>query len=115
MKKLDKNKTRVHRKKRIRAKISGDEKRPRLAVFKSLTGVYAQVFDDGKGKTIMQANSVELKAKNDIKGAEKVGEAIAKKCLDKKIEEVVFDRAGYKYHGKVKALADSARKAGLKF
>lgn len=115
MKKLDKNKLRVHRKKRIRAKVNGSAKCPRLAVFKSLKVIYAQAIDDENGKTIAQANSAELKAKNDVKGAEKVGEAIAKKCLDKKIEEVVFDRAGYKYHGKVKALADAARKAGLKF
>lgn len=105
----------MHRKKRIKAKVSGDSKRPRLAVFKSLKGIYAQIIDDGKGKTITQANSIELKVKNDIKGAEAVGEAIAKKCLDKKINEVVFDRAGYKYHGRVKTLADAARKAGLKF
>jgi len=115
MKKVDRNKLRVHRKKRIRAKIKGDAKRPRLAVFKSLKGIYAQIVDDEKGKTIVQANSAEAKAKNDTKGAEKVGEMIAKKCLDKKINEIIFDRAGYKYHGRVKALADAARKAGLKF
>lgn len=115
MKKLDKNKLRLQRKKRIRAKMKGDVKRPRLAVFKSLQGIYVQVVDDAKGKTILQANSKEAKAKNDMAGAAKVGELIAKKCLDKKIETIVFDRAGYKYHGKIKALADAARKAGLKF
>lgn len=115
MKKLDKNKLRVQRKRRIRAKMKGYAKRPRLAVFKSLKGIYAQIIDDAKGKTIVQANSTEAKAKNDMAGAVKVGELIAKKCLDKKIEAIVFDRSGYKYHGKVKALADAARKAGLKF
>lgn len=115
MKKIDRNKLRTHRKKRIRAKIKGDAGTPRLAVFKSLRGIYAQVIDDEKGKTIAQANSVEIKTKNDSNGAVAVGASIAKKCLDKKINEVVFDRSGYKYHGKVKLLADAARKEGLKF
>lgn len=115
MKSSSKNILRVHRKKRIRAKIKGESNRPRLSVFKSLKGIYVQVVDDTKGKTIMQTNSIEVKAKNDIKGAEKVGETIAKKCLEKKIDKIVFDRSGYRYHGKIKALAEAARKAGLKF
>lgn len=113
--KISRNKLRLHRKKRILAKIKKAKSLPRLAVFKSLSGIYAQVIDDEKGVTLACSTSKELKAKNDIKGAEKVGESIAKKCLAKKIEKVVFDRAGYKYHGKIKALADGARKGGLKF
>lgn len=113
--KIDKNKLRMHRKKRIRAKLQGNAKCPRLAIFKSLNGIYVQIIDDEKSKTIVQANSMEMKVKNDMKGVEKLGEAIAKKCLDKKISEIVFDRSGYKYHGKVKMLADAARKAGLIF
>jgi large subunit ribosomal protein L18 len=108
------NKSRVHRKRRIRAKISGTAEIPRLAVFKSLKSIQVQVIDDGKGMTLAAADLREIKAAgNTIEGAKKVGELIAKKCLDKKIEKVVFDRAGYKYHGKVKAVADGAREGGL--
>ena len=105
---------RLQRKKRISAKIKAQIKNPRLAVFKSLKEVYAQIIDDSKGVTILSATTKEAKAKNDIEGAKKVGRLIAKKCLDKKILAVAFDRAGYKYHGKVKALADGAREGGLK-
>ena len=115
MKNSSKNKLRIHRKKRIRAKIKGEVKCPRLSVFKSLKGIYVQIIDDAKGKTIMQANSAEAKVKNNLAGATKIGELISKKCLDKKIDKIVFDRSGYKYHGKIKALAEAARKAGLKF
>jgi len=113
--KISRNKLRVHRKRRIKAKIKGTDVLPRLSIFKSLQGIYAQVIDDNNGVTLVCSTSKELKVKNDIKGAEKIGESVAKKCLEKKIEKVVFDRAGYKYHGKVKALADGARKGGLKF
>lgn len=105
----------MHRKKRVRAKISGTAKRPRLCVFKSLRKIEVQVINDVKGNTLVFADSKEAKAKNDISGAKEVGKLIAKKCLAKKISEVVFDRAGYKYHGKVKALAEGAREGGLKF
>jgi large subunit ribosomal protein L18 len=113
--KVSSNKLRVHRKRRIKAKITGTTEIPRLAVFRSLQSIQAQVINDENGTTLAAANSKEAKEKNTIAGAEKVGELIAKKCLEKKIEKVVFDRAGYKYHGKVKALADGARKGGLKF
>jgi len=113
--KISRNKLRIHRKRRIKAKIRGTKELPRLAVFKSLSGIYAQVIDDEKGMTLISVTSKELKIKNDIKSAEKIGEAIAKKCLNKKIDKIVFDRSGYKYHGKIKALADGARKGGLKF
>lgn len=115
MEKASKNKLRIHRKKRIRAKIKGTAQKPRLCIFKSLKGMYVQVIDDTKGVTLAQADSKAAKAKNDINGAKKIGETIAKKCKEIKILAVVFDRAGYKYHGKVKALADGAREGGLKF
>jgi len=112
---INKNKSRLHRKRRIRAKVSGTAERPRLAVFRSLTKIEAQIIDDVKGMTLIESDSKKLKAKNDIKGAEAVGKDVAKKCLAKKITEVIFDRGGYKYHGKIKALADGAREGGLKF
>jgi large subunit ribosomal protein L18 len=115
MKIVSRNTLRIHRKKRIRAKVEGTSERPRLCVFKSLTNVYAQVIDDIKGVTLAEANSKEAKGKNDMAGAKKVGELVAKKCKELKISEVVFDRAGYRYHGKVKSLAEGARKGGLKF
>lgn len=115
MNKISRNKSRLQRKKRVRAKISGTSVQPRLAVFRSLKEIYAQVIDDTNGVTLAAASLKEVKAKNGVEGAKKVGAAIAKKCLAKKINTVVFDRAGYQYHGKVKALADGAREAGLKF
>lgn len=113
MSKLSRNKLRLHRKRRIRAKVFGIAKRPRLSIFKSLRMLSVQIIDDMKGKTLVYADSKSAKVKNNISGAEGLGKAIAKKCLDKKIKEVVFDRSGYKYHGKVKAVADGARKGGL--
>jgi len=112
--KISRNKLRLQRKKRISARIKAQIENPRLAVFKSLRGIYAQVIDDSKGVTLFSATVKEAKAKNDVEGAKKVGKLIAKKCLDKKITAVAFDRAGYKYHGKVRALADGAREGGLK-
>ncbi|MDR3583589.1 MAG: 50S ribosomal protein L18 [Candidatus Pacebacteria bacterium] len=114
--KNSRNKLRLHRKRRVRAKVSGTPERPRLAVFRSLKNISAQVIDDTKGVTLATVQAKEIKAsKNDIAGAKAAGEALAKKCLEKKISEVVFDRSGYKYHGKVKALAEGAREGGLKF
>ena len=116
MKKASKNKVRIHRKKRIRAKVNGTAKRPRLCVFKSLKGIYAQVIDDISGKTLASAKLSEIKkASNTIDGSLAVGKLIAEKCLALKIETVTFDRSGYQYHGKIKALADGAREGGLKF
>jgi large subunit ribosomal protein L18 len=109
------NKSRIQRKRRIRARLSGTAAIPRLAVFKSLKGIYAQVIDDQKGVTLVAATSKEAKVGNDMAGAKKIGELIAKKCAEKKIKKVIFDRAGYKFHGKVKALAEAARAGGLKF
>lgn len=116
MSKISKNEVRLKRNRRVRAKISGTPSRPRLAVFKSLVSLYAQLIDDVAGKTIAQANLKEIaKAKNDVKGAMEVGKLLAKKAKEAKIEEIVFDRSGYRFHGKVKALADGAREGGLKF
>lgn len=115
MKKLSRNKLRLHRKKRIRAKISGTSKKPRLAVFKSNQRILAQLIDDTKGKTLVMIDNKSIKAPNTIEGANKLGKSIAKEAKAKKITEVFFDRAGYKYHGKVKSLADGVREGGLKF
>jgi large subunit ribosomal protein L18 len=107
---------RVRRHNRVRANVSGSDSRPRLAVYRANQHIYAQLIDDTAHKTIGSVSSMSLKmkgTKSEIAAA--VGTAIAKKALDVKITEVVFDRGGYKYHGRVKALADSARAAGLKF
>jgi len=113
--KTSKKSLRIRRKKRIKAKIYGTKKRPRLTVFKSLKHIIVQVIDDENGITICQASNIEIKQENNKNGAAAVGELIAKKCIEKKIDSVVFDRAGYKYHGKLVYLSESARKAGLKF
>jgi len=108
---------RARRKLRIRKKISGTTERPRLTVFRSNNQIYAQVVDDSHGTTLAQATSLKLeKAEaNKSQVAEQVGEAIAQLCVTKGIKQVVFDRNGYIYHGRVKALADGARKGGLEF
>ena len=112
----DRNKLRLHRKRRIRAKVSGTAETPRLAIFRSLKNIQVQAIDDARGVTLTAASLKEIKkAKNDIVGAKEVGKILAKKCLEKKIEKVVFDRSGYKYHGKIKAIAEGAREGGLKF
>ncbi len=116
--KKDTNIARVKRHKRVRAKISGTNEKPRLCVYRSNSNIYAQIIDDVAGKTLVSASSLE----NGFDGyggnkdaAKKVGVAVAKKALDKGIEAVVFDRGGYLYHGRVKELADGAREGGLKF
>jgi len=125
-----KREKRYRRHKTIRAKVFGVSKMPRLCVFRSNQYMYAQLIDDEKGKTLVAASDRELKKSSrgkKIKGEEqeirtgkvaiayKVGKLIAKKALEKKIEKVVFDRGGYKYHGRVKALVEGAREGGLKF
>ena len=97
--------------------MSGSEERPRLAVFRSVKHIYAQVIDDTKGHTIAAASSAEKNAKNggNIAGAKSVGRTVAERAKDKGIQRVVFDRGGYLYHGRIKALADAAREAGLEF
>ena len=115
MKKISKNKLRLRRKRRVSSKIRGTAKIPRLSVFRSLRAISVQVINDEDSKTFASSNSKEFSSKDGIEGAKKVGEDIAKKCAKQKISQVVFDRGGYKYHGKVKALAEEARKGGLKF
>ncbi len=117
---VDRKKERLKRKQRIKYKIRGTSEKPRLCVYKSLNHIYAQIIDDENGVTLVSASTLDVDLRDKIKGsnvksATLVGESIAKKALDKGINKVVFDRNGYIYHGKVKALADSARKAGLKF
>lgn len=116
------NNKRLRRHKRIRAKIKGTSKIPRLCVFRSNKHIYAQLIDDDKGKTLISASDLDIKkvkSKKDITGkaliAYYVGQILAQKAMVKKITKVVFDRGGYKYHGRIKALADAAREAGLKF
>ncbi len=116
IKKVNRNEARLRRHARVRKNISGTETTPRLNVFKSNKAVYVQVIDDTKGLTLVSASTKELNlASNNVEACAKVGELIAKKATDAGIEEVVFDRGGYKYHGKIKAIADSARANGLKF
>jgi large subunit ribosomal protein L18 len=112
---LKKIQDRLARKRRIRAKISGTAVRPRLTVYRSLTGIFAQVIDDETGRTLCAASTKELKAKPNLEGAQKLGTLIAKKSKDAGISSALFDRNSYKYHGRVKALADAAREGGLQF
>jgi len=114
---VDKNKERIRRHKRVRRIVNGTPDCPRLNVFRSNAHIHAQVIDDTKGNTLCSTSSLELKLENggNIEAAKKVGEAIANKCKEANIESVRFDRGGYVYHGRVKALADAAREAGLKF
>ncbi|MGE3261074.1 MAG: 50S ribosomal protein L18 [Bacteriovoracia bacterium] len=115
----DSVRNRVRRRKRISFKVKGTAERPRLAVFRSNTAFYAQIIDDDKAQTLvsMATNSKDLKGKaqNTKDGVKALGQALAKKASAAKIDKVVFDRAGYLYHGKVKAFADGAREGGLKF
>lgn len=100
---------------RVRAKIRGTSVRPRMSVHRSLKAIRVQLIDDGAGKTIAAASSLEAKAKLTKEGAKKVGTLIAKKAKDAKVTAVVFDRGPYKYHGRIKELADAAREGGLQF
>lgn len=106
---------------RVRQKVSGNNSRPRLCVFRSLNHIYAQVIDDSQGHTLVTASSLDTEVKSDSKGKTKteraglVGTLLAKRATGKKIKQVAFDRGGFKYHGRVKALAEAARKGGLKF
>lgn len=106
---------RLARKRRIRSKIRGTAARPRMTVSRSLTQISVQLIDDDAGKTLVAASTSELKAKSDTDGAKKLGEAVAKKAKDAKINTIVFDRNAYKYHGRIKELAEAARSGGLTF
>ena len=114
--KADSNKARLHRHTRVRGKVSGTAERPRLCVYRSLNHIYAQVIDDVKGVTIAAAGSNEKDfgmTGGNKEAAKKVGELIAKRAADKGVSLVVFDRGGYIYHGRVKAVAEGAREGGL--
>ena len=116
--KKDSNLSRQRRHARVRGKISGTAQRPRLNVYRSLNHIYAQIIDDVKGVTLVAASSVEKDfgmTGGNKEAAKKVGELVAKRAAEKGITEVVFDRGGYVYHGRVKELAEGAREGGLKF
>ena len=118
VKKADRNTARLNRHKRVRGKISGTAERPRLNVYRSTNNIYAQLIDDVKGVTLCAASSLDKEFEGtggNKDAARKVGMAIAKAAADKGITEVVFDRGGYIYHGRVKELAEGAREGGLKF
>jgi len=120
-KKQDKNQVRQIRHARVRTKVSGIPERPRLNVYRSNKNIYAQIIDDVNGVTLCAASTLDAELKDKVSeaaktgAAELVGEAVARKALEKGITEVVFDRGGYLYHGRVAALAEGARKAGLNF
>lgn len=121
IKTADKNANRVVRHKRVRKTVSGSAARPRLSVYRSLSEIYAQVIDDVAGKTLVSASTRDKEVKGQLAGKTKseqaklVGQVVAKRALEKGISEVVFDRGGYLYIGRVQALADGAREGGLKF
>jgi len=121
MARVDKHLARERRHIRVRRKVDGSITRPRLCVFRSLNNIYVQVIDDSAGNTVASAGSLDTELKNALTGktkaqcAELVGSLIAKRAIQKGIKQVVFDRGGYHYHGRVKVLADAARKAGLEF
>jgi len=117
---LKKETARKKRHIRVRKKVTGTPDRPRLNVYRSVKHIYAQVIDDYSGKTLISASSIDKELKGKVAGgnsesAKTVGQLIAKRASDKGIQLVVFDRGGYQYHGRVKALADAAREGGLKF
>ena len=118
----DDRRVRIHL--RQRKRISGTKERPRLSVFRSVTHIYAQVIDDLTGETLVSASTVEPSVKGaldkaarggNLKGAEAIGKVIAERSIEKGIKRVVFDRSGFLYHGRIRAVADAARKAGLEF
>ena len=115
----DQHRRRVHE--RVRTRLQGTTERPRLCVYRSLEHIYAQVIDDRTGKTVVSASSVDGETKKNLKGggniaaAKVIGKALAERAKAAGVSKVVFDRGGYKYHGRVKALADAAREAGLQF
>jgi large subunit ribosomal protein L18 len=124
MKIKTKNDRRVRIQLRQRKRIAGTKERPRLSVFRSVSHIYAQVIDDLSGETLVSASSIDAKLKGafdtgvkggNVKGAEAIGRAIAERSIEKGIKRVVFDRSGFLYHGRIRAVADAARKAGLEF
>ncbi|MBE7057352.1 MAG: 50S ribosomal protein L18 [Ruminococcaceae bacterium] len=121
IKKVNRKEVRVRKHVRVRKKISGTAECPRLAVFRSASHIYAQIIDDDKGVTLVAASSLDKAIKEkvefggNVEAAKEVGKLVAEKAIEAGITDVVFDRGGYMYHGRIQALADSAREAGLKF
>jgi large subunit ribosomal protein L18 len=121
MGKISTREARSRRHRHVRLKVSGTSSQPRLCVFRSLNHIYAQVIDDSRGHTLVSASTLDAEIKNDSAGksktgrAEMVGSLLARRAKSKKIGQVAFDRGGYRYHGRVKALAEAARQGGLKF
>ena len=116
--KLQKKEIRSRIHKRIRRKLSGTADRPRLAVFRSVAHIYVQVIDDTKGTTLVSASTVDKTSKTNggnVAAAKAIGKLVAERAKEKGVKSVVFDRGGYQYHGRIKALADAAREAGLEF
>ena len=113
--KVSKNATREKIHTRIRKKLAGTTARPRLNVYRSLNHIYAQVVDDQTGTTIVSASTIKLKTGGNVAAAKEIGKTIAGLAQEKGVKKVVFDRGGYLYHGRIKALADAAREAGLEF
>lgn len=118
---VNRRKARERRRRHVRKNVKGTSERPRLNVFRSLNHIYAQVIDDSKGHTLVSASTIDGDVRDQVDGVNKteqakiVGRVVAERALDKGIQQVVFDRAGYKYHGRIKALAEAAREAGLDF
>ena len=121
IKKIDRSEMRKRRHKRVRKKVFGTPERPRLAVFRSNKHIYAQIIDDVKGHTLVAASTLDKELRERLQktwnkeAAREVGKLIGKRALEKGIKKVVFDRGGFKYHGRIKELADGAREAGLEF
>jgi large subunit ribosomal protein L18 len=118
IRKIEKKEIRNRIHQRIRRKLAGTSERPRLAVFRSVAHIYAQIIDDAAGKTLVSASSVDKGIRTNggnLAAAKTIGKAVAERAKEKGIKRVVFDRGGYQYHGRVKALADAAREAGLEF
>jgi len=116
--KIQKNEIRERIHRRIRKKLRGTAERPRLAIYRSVAHIYVQVIDDAAGKTLVSASTVDKGAKTNggnVAAAKTIGKLVAERAQDKGIKQVVFDRGGYQYHGRVKALAEAARAAGLEF
>ena len=111
--KSDAIRQRIHE--RIRRKLAGTGERPRLNVYRSLNHIYAQVIDDQNGETLVSASSIKMKTGGNVAAAKEIGKAVADLAVQQGIKKVVFDRGGYLYHGRIKALADAAREAGLEF
>jgi large subunit ribosomal protein L18 len=118
---MQRDQMRALRRSRVRRAVRGSDQRPRLSVYRSLHHIYAQVISDDSGRTLVAAGTTAgdirevIKGRRGVEAAKAVGQAIARRCLDKGIDKVIFDRNGFLYHGKVKALADAARESGLKF